>query len=306
LPSRIVIIDGTGALSFAVLSWLAEQGIPLVKVDWRGDVVSVAGSSYAADERRVCEQMCLHNNGQAVHFAARLIQLKLVNSHRTLTANLLPSARRERALARLTSDLEELRARRPRTMAQILGVEGRAAQTYFAAWQELPIKWKGLGRKPIPSAWHFVGPRQSSAGNKSGHANVRASHPINAMLNYGYAVLESQVRLQVLADGYHPALGIMHSRKSRQNAFVLDLMEPLRPIVDGAILRLIQQHTFSTSDFLIRRDGVCRLNPELARNLVNVVYSSLAGPRTAGQKRPMIGAVPRRKLFVIGARRRDW
>ena len=30
------------------------------------------------------------------------------------------------------------------------------------------------------------------------------------MLNYAYAILESQVRIQSVAEGYDPTLGIMH------------------------------------------------------------------------------------------------
>lgn len=36
LPLRIILLDGSGTLSFDVLSWLAEQGIPLVRVKWSG------------------------------------------------------------------------------------------------------------------------------------------------------------------------------------------------------------------------------------------------------------------------------
>jgi hypothetical protein len=43
----------------------------------------------------------------------------------------------------------------------LLGIEGRAAYSYFTAWQSLPLKWKGLGRRPIPDDWHQVGPRRS-------------------------------------------------------------------------------------------------------------------------------------------------
>ena len=65
-------------------------------------------------------------------------------------------------------------------------------------------------------------------------------------------------------------IGILHGRESELGsypAFALDRMEPMRPIVDRAVLRLIDTTTFGGADFSIQPDGVCRLNPELARHV---------------------------------------
>jgi hypothetical protein len=40
LPSRIIVLDGSGSLSFDVLSWLSEQRVPLIRINWRGEVVT--------------------------------------------------------------------------------------------------------------------------------------------------------------------------------------------------------------------------------------------------------------------------
>jgi len=54
---------------------------------------------------------------------------------------------------------------------------------------------------------------------------------------------------------------------ARYPAFALDRMEPMRPVVDRAILDRVKTATFSACDFSIQLDGVCRLNPELARRV---------------------------------------
>ena len=61
---------------------------------------------------------------------------------------------------------------------------------------------------------------------------------INALLNYGYAVLRAAVARYIMAAGLHPSLGIHHCHQ--YNAFSLadDLMEPFRPIVDAAVKNL--------------------------------------------------------------------
>ena len=48
-------------------------------------------------------------------------------------------------------------------------------------------------------------------------------------------------------------------------------MEPQRPIVDRKVLEFVQAHTFHPADFTIRSDGVCRLNPEIARQLIGIL-----------------------------------
>jgi CRISP-associated protein Cas1 len=54
LPERIILLDGSGSVSFDVLSWLAEQKVALIRIDWKGDVVCVAGASgYSSNPFRV-------------------------------------------------------------------------------------------------------------------------------------------------------------------------------------------------------------------------------------------------------------
>ena len=47
--------------------------------------------------------------------------------------------------------------------------------------------------------------------------------------------------------------------------YVLDMIEPLRPVIDAKILFMLKYHKLAPADFIIRDDGVCRLSPQLAR-----------------------------------------
>jgi CRISPR/Cas system-associated endonuclease Cas1 len=126
------------------------------------------------------------------------------------------------------------------------------------------LKWVATGRKPIPASWQTIGSRTSLyklAGNRN------AAHPVNAMLNYAYAILESQVRIKLVSEGFDPTQGIMHETREGSSAFIFDMMEPERPKVDRALLKFLRANTLHPADFTIRADGVCRLNPEMARRL---------------------------------------
>jgi CRISPR-associated protein Cas1 len=101
----------------------------------------------------------------------------------------------------------------------------------------------------------------------------------NAILNYAYTVLQSQIQINAVADGYDPTIGIMHEGSGGSPAFVFDLMEPERPLVDRKMLEFVKGHVFDPADFVIRSDGVCRLNPEMARHIVRKL-----GERPHGRK----------------------
>ena len=273
LPSRIVVLDGNGSLSFDVLSWLAEQQIPLIKIDWRGEVITVANSGYASDPQKVAQQIEATRNGNSVVIATQLIRQKVENSLQTLKHAISKSPEREAAIAKLTADARLLAQQTPKSINALLGIEGRAAAAYFKPWPFVPLNWKGTRRHAIPKEWLFVGQRQSAVGHKTGSRNRRASQPFHAMLNYAYAVLESQVRMQIVAHGYDPRIGFLHSTGKDRHALVLDLMEPQRPIIDRALLKFVQSQIFEPGDFSIRADGACRINPELAKQIVTLPYN---------------------------------
>ena len=140
--------------------------------------------------------------------------------------------------------------------------EARAALAYFLAWQDVPISWKGTERKPIREDWHRCGMRHGLFQDGS---NRHAVHPVNAMLNYAYASLESQVQIAVVSFGLDPILGYLHASRWGRFALVYDLMEPLRPQVDRRVLAFVRDRVFTPSDFVVTSAGVCRLHPRLAR-----------------------------------------
>jgi CRISPR-associated protein Cas1 len=85
---------------------------------------------------------------------------------------------------------------------------------------------------------------------------------INALLNYGYALLRSATARAVLTAGLHPSLGLFHSNQQNAMRLVDDLMEPFRPFVDWRVREL-------------RRAGNEQLKPETKRTLAHGLYFDL-------------------------------
>jgi CRISP-associated protein Cas1 len=269
LPPRIIMLDGSGSLTFDVLTWLNQQKVPLVKVDWTGDVVTVAsGESFAANRERVAWQTETRSNKRKrMEFCNALIGKKIEGCIQTLETSLRRSFAWDRAMKRAREDLTRLADDPPQTVDVLRLLEAQSAVAYFRAWHATSLLWRASARHPIPDEWRTVGPRYSRV-YASGSRN--AAHPVNAILNYAYAVLQSQVQIKLVAEGYDPMLGIMHYDRDGAPAFVFDMMEPERPKVDRAVLAFLKSEALHPADFVIREDGVVRLNPELARRVAGL------------------------------------
>lgn len=77
--------------------------------------------------------------------------------------------------------------------------------------------------------------------------NRREDNLINACLNYGYAIIRSAIRKQLIIEGIEPSIGICH--QSQKNAFNLadDLIEPFRPILDNLVIDILN---YSDDEYL--------------------------------------------------------
>jgi CRISPR-associated endonuclease Cas1 len=269
-PPRIIIIDGNGSISIDVLTWLTAHDVPLIRLDWRGNITSILSNSYGPDHKLVQRQ--LKAQARAVPIAISLIVQKLKGCIATLQT--LPTSEGlQTAIDRIAADVKQLIRTPPKSLQALRGIEGRSALLYFYAWRQIPMMWKGLGRRPIPEDWQRVGPRTSASNIRA--SNRDASHPVNAILNYAYGILESHVKIQTVSQGYDPTIGFLHGFARHRPALLFDLMEPLRPIVDRTVLEFVQKHTFQRADFTLRTDGICRLNPTLAKHITSLTLAAL-------------------------------
>lgn len=92
---------------------------------------------------------------------------------------------------------------------------------------------------------------------------------INAMLDYGYAVLRGAIARALVAHGFQPNLGLFH--RSEQNAFNLadDLIEPYRALVDLHTFKEINPHA----------EPLAELTPSDKAGLVALLNTDVKMPR---------------------------
>lgn len=101
--------------------------------------------------------------------------------------------------------------------AELLGLEGRAAQRYWTAVRQI-----------LPEKYGF-----------SGRTGRGAKDPVNAALNYGYGILYGQCERCLVLAGLDPYAGFLHADRPGKPSLTLDFIEEFRQAaVDRAVIGL--------------------------------------------------------------------
>jgi len=126
---------------------------------------------------------------------------------------------------------------------------------------EIPFPRQQLVR--VPEHWQSFSARASAL---TGTSRL-ATDPVNAVLNYLYAVLETESRLAAAAVGLDPGLGVLHADTIARDNLACDLMEPVRPLVDAYVLKWLQSQPLRRESFFETGTGNCRLMGSLTEHL---------------------------------------
>jgi len=169
--------------------------------------------------------------------------------------------------------------------------ESQAAYAYWSAWRIVPVVFPKNDLRRVPEHWRSFGSRRSPLTNSP----RLAVNPPNAMLNYLYAVLESEARLSLAALGLDPGIGIMHVDSLSRDSLACDLMEAVRPQVDSYLLDWITREPLRREWFFEQRDGNCRLMGSFAVGLSQTAptWGRAVAPLAEWVSRTLWSTIPR-------------
>lgn len=261
--SRLVVVGHTGVVTLDALRWLRDVGAAFVHVDADARVVAIHGPAGANDVRVRRGQARALDSGAGVAVARDFLVAK-VRGQEAICKRL---PRSESVVDYLKQTGAALTA--SKSLADLRYLESTAAAAYWGAWTDLPLPFSKRDAKAVPAHWL----RFDSRGSLLSGQQRKASHPANAILNYLYAILESEARLALVAVGCDPGMGVVHVDRTSRDSFALDLMEAVRPQVDAFVLDILTTRQLVRSDFFETRDGMCKLMPTLTRPFAETARS---------------------------------
>ncbi|MEM4310897.1 MAG: CRISPR-associated endonuclease Cas1 [Nitrososphaerales archaeon] len=260
LPSELrqVLITGKGTISFDAINILSKNGVDIVFVNKSGELTARLSPLEFRTVLTRREQYYAYRDKRSVILAKEFALSKLKNQYATLGTlakrrkETNPEAsdfilnQRDMIYAKLL-ELEKIKGDNIDSVREvIMGLEGAASASYWSALTAI-----------ISDEFGFKG--------RSGRY---ATDPVNALLNYGYGVLEGEVWRAIHFSGLDPYGGFLHADRPGKPSMVLDLMEEFRQqIVDKIVIKLLTKREVKPEDFTIQ-EGSCILKDNTRRILL--------------------------------------
>jgi CRISPR-associated protein Cas1 len=258
-----IIIDGhTGNISFEAIRWLSKHDINVIILNWNGNLLASINPKEPNNGKLRVNQYAKYLDSKERHLIASNIVLEKVDKSLQLLRELsryydcldidaIEKAFNDEHSVKQSTDINDLRT-----------FEGRIATIY----------WDSLSKifNILYPGFHFQGRR-----NKSYSWNMNASDEINALLNYGYAILESLCRKHINVIGLDPCVGFLHEMDKSKTPLVYDLQELGRWIIDLSVIELLEEKKLSKSDFIVTENYHIRLREQTAKMLIEKIQSNL-------------------------------
>lgn len=233
-----VVIGRNAQVSTQAVFELMEQRIPIFYIDGRGKILGSFINEKLSATRLLRQLEIFRDPERQLELSREIISEKISNQRDLLKRyeKTIGADKLERTTKKLKQTADNLRG--TKTLDEIRGMEGIASKFYFATFSDLldQTRWKWKERSQHP-----------------------AHDPINALLNYGYAFLEREVRVAAALAGMDARIGFFHSNDGRKDSLIFDLMEFFRqPVIDRFVLSLLNKKMIQPDNF-VTVDDECRL-----------------------------------------------
>jgi CRISPR-associated protein Cas1 len=236
-----VLLHGSNQITTQAIRLCVERDIAVHWVSGGGSYLGSLTSSAGQVQRRVRQYTALADPATRLRLARQLVRAKVEGQHRyLLRATRGADNAHDRNVVRpdllaissalagaaATADVDSLR-----------GHEGDAAVHYFSGL-------RSAVSADVPEPLHYAGRSRRPTLDR-----------FSAILNFGYALLQTAVIRAVLAAGLEPALGFYHTPRSAAHPLVLDLMELFRcPLWDLVVIGSLNRGQWDQSaDFCVTR-----------------------------------------------------
>ncbi|MBQ4404239.1 MAG: CRISPR-associated endonuclease Cas1 [Selenomonadaceae bacterium] len=243
LPIRLIdglVVGRNAQLSTQTIFELMEQHIPIFYIDGRGKIIGHFIYEKQSASRLLRQLEIFRDPVKQLEFSREVIAEKIDNQRDLLKRyeKTVGADKLDKPAKKLKQAVDKLSAMQ--TLDELRGVEGLASKFYFATFPDLlDQKWKWKERSQHP-----------------------ARDPVNALLNYGYAFLEREVRIATALAGMDARIGFFHANDGRKDSLIFDLMEFFRqPVIDRFVLSLLNKKMIQPEHFSSTPEE-CRLTDD--------------------------------------------
>jgi CRISPR-associated endonuclease Cas1 len=280
---RLIILSHEGVLTLDAIDWLNQLEVAIIVLDRTGNLVFCSAPDVRHDAELQRTQAVAGLSDRAIDIAQWIVAAKLKMQSTQLLSlidslpNHFGSVGEAKRLRESAADISALCDRFPETLGSLLTAEGRGAQIYFKALEGHAIPWVRQSGRRIPSHWLSIQPRASGVDGLSKDAR----DPYNAATNFVYSALAAECKIAAACVGLSEVFGFLHCDEIQQRRnFIYDLMEPIRPVADDLVLSFFfkwreRDSPIKSANFIELRNGVCRLAPGFARDLLRFVAAPL-------------------------------
>lgn len=198
-------------ISSDAMRWCIDHGVHVTWITQNGRLhASITGHEPARPELRLAQFRAYENLDHRLELARAITAGKLQN-YRQLLLRSARDARgaRQSKLRRIAEDHAAAVMRLPTaaSLAEVLGLEGRAARDYFGSLD------------------HVI----------EGAVNARTrrppTDPVNCYLSAVYGLLRSSIHSAIVHVGLDPNVGFIHGVRGPKPTLALDLMEEMRALL---------------------------------------------------------------------------
>jgi len=202
------------------MRWLSKHYVSIALLNWNGNLLSTTLSQETHNAQLKVKQYEKYFNPESrLCIASQIVKQKVRSSLGLLKAL---SNFYDIDFSTIKKEIERVDYN---NINSLMMYEGRIASAY---WSELTKIFNVIGKD-----FNF-----QSRKNLSYSWNMNASNPINALLNYGYAILESMVRKDINTIGFDASIGYLHEIGHSKHPLVYDLQELFRYVIDYSVIEL--------------------------------------------------------------------
>lgn len=253
MPYEKIVMSGKGYVSTEALSLLSEHHRNLILVDTYGRATTYLNpvtESLTNTRYRIGQYDTFRDKVKSDYLSRQIVKAKL-DSQITFLRSINKSELNE-GISQIVSIRNQIDGN-----SNIITAENRVSKIYFREYQKL-----------IPERYEFTSRNQSFISQTKSNA----TDVVNALLNYGYAVLAGEISKFINGIGLDGYFGFYHRTHSGFQPLVYDMIEPFRWLVEYSVWKLAEDHhkgmRIEKKDYARTRAGSVVMDYSLVRRFL--------------------------------------